>query len=127
MFAEGANHDYLPLMTFRLRRRLTVLVAVGLFCFSIVGHGVVVGGASAKLIAALPSMGMSSDTSDGCDENGMTMHAACVALCASSVAILPVAIELSVVGMAREGIAASMGSVAGWKGAPDPYPPRLFV
>ena len=114
-------------MVIRFHRRLSVLVAVGLFCFSVVGHGVVVGSASAKLIAAIPSMEMSSDTSDVCDDNGMIMHAACIALCSSSVAILAVGIELSTVDIDREGIAVSIGSVAGWTGAPDPYPPRPFV
>jgi hypothetical protein len=127
VFAEATKRDYLPVMAFRFHHRLIGIATAVLFCFSIVGHGFAMSEMSAKMVMANSAVDMSQDACAGCDENPMTMHAACIALCASSVAILSDPVELLIMTVGREVNPAATRFLPGRDRPPEPYPPRLIL
>ena len=114
-------------MASRFRHRLIGLATAVLFCFSIVGHGFAMSDMSAKMVMATPTADMSQDACAGCDENAITMHAACIALCASSVAILSDPVQLLIMTVGREVNPAATRFLPGRDRPPEPYPPRLIL
>lgn len=119
-------------MPLRRCRRLFALLSAMLFTLSIVGHGFMLGGMGAKIMTAASAEmaaqdgAMDCDKSAGCDD--MTgMNLACVAHCASLVAVLSDPTPLPVIAAVREVLSLALTVPAGRNSPPDPYPPKPVV
>jgi histidine ammonia-lyase len=119
-------------MHFRRCRRLLAVLSAMLVTLSIVGHGFMLGdmGAKAMMVASVemtaPDGTMDCDKSAGCDD--MTgMHMACVAQCASLVAVLSDPAAMPVTATVRQVLSVATSVPASRNGPPDPYPPKPTV
>ena len=119
-------------MAFRApRRRFVSLLTAMLFGLSIVGHGFAITAAVLKMSAAaaattmeMPSPGHAMDCGDDVDKGA---HAACVAACASAVAILCEPIQMPIFAAMQDMTADVELPFSGRGIPPEPYPPKPVV
>ena len=115
-------------MSRRFRRTVIALVTETLFSVSGVGHGFMVTEMSVKpAVAAATSDMPSADPCADCVRDDVGMKAACSAICAGAIAVLPNPTPLPVVAAARDIAFAARQSLQRRDGPPDPYPPRPIV
>ena len=119
-------------MAFRAPRcRFVSLLTVMLFGLSIVGHGFAMTEAVLKMSAAaaattmeMPSPDHAMDCGDDVDKGA---RAACVAACASAIAILCEPVQMPIFA-AMQDMAADVDLPFSGRGIPpEPYPPKLVV
>jgi hypothetical protein len=119
-------------MHLRRCRRLFALLSAMLFSLSIVGHAFMLGDMGAKAMTAASvelaaqDGAMDCDKGVGCDDM-KDMQLACVAHCASIVAVLSDPAPMPVIATVRDVLAPAISLLAGRIMAPDPYPPKPVV
>ena len=120
---DSPQGDILQTMAFRDKRRLLCFLTALLFAIS----GVAQVYAATASVMQMPAAAMDNPSPDqdmGCGGNDKATHAACVAMCATAVAILsePAAIPSAVA--VRDAEAAPEILPAGYGRSPEPPPPK---
>jgi hypothetical protein len=110
-------------MAFAANRRLLCLITALLFAVSSVAHAYAATAAAMKLPSA--AIAASGHDMDGMDcGSGKATHATCIAMCATTVAILNEPVIVPLVVAAHDMVAKPELPPLGRDCSPDPHPPK---
>jgi len=111
-------------MAFRARRRLFGLLTTLLFALGSVAHVYAATDAAMKMPVAAMESSMPDHGMDCSDRDDKAAHAACVAMCATVVAILSEQIAVPIVVAMQDVESATELPPAGRGPSPEPHPPK---